>query len=216
MIVPKGNSTDTSPRRIVIADDHVVVRCGIRALLTEPGFRIVAETGDLERTEVAVRSLAPDLLIIDLNLRGTSSLPAIPGLLQAAPAMRLLVLTMDDEPEHARAALVAGAHGYVRKEAATEELVSAIRTVVAGGSYLDAVLGASMATAGVRSRIGLTERESRVLALIARGYTNPQIAKRLHLSLRTVETHRRSVKNKLQLSSRAELIEYARKHRLVF
>jgi two-component system response regulator NreC len=203
-------------RTVVLADDHAVVRSGIAALLaTDPIFRVVAETADLPETQAVVRRLHPDLLVVDLNLHGTSSLPQFPALLTSSPATRLLVLTMLEDPLFAREALRAGAHGYLLKEAAGEELVAAMRLVVSGGTYLHPSLGARL-VAGLATAVPeLTEREREVLALIAEGHTNAQTARRLHLSLRTVEAHRASIKTKLGTGARDELYAVARERGLL-
>jgi len=203
--------------RIVIADDHPVVRRGLRQLLEfEQGFEIVAEAGDVESARRYVRGHKPDVLVLDLNMPGGSALDAIPEIRASSPEVAIVVLTMQDDPAYARAALGAGALGYVLKEAADTELVQAVRAAVAGERYLNPRLGAKVAAAPPPGPPdGLSEREAEVLRMIALGHTNAQIAKALYLSVRTVETHRAHIQQKLRLSDRAELVRYALEHGLV-
>jgi two-component system, NarL family, response regulator NreC len=195
--------------RIVLADDHTVVRSGLRMLLDgEADFEVVAEAGDVERARRCVRGHHPAVLVLDLNMPGGSSLEAIPTLRAESPSTQIVVLTMQEEPAFARHALEAGALGYVLKESADDELVQAVRAAAGGGTYLTPRLGARLASAP--ARLGdLSEREVGVLRLIALGHTNMEIAEQLFLSVRTVETHRAHIQQKLNLTSRAELVRYA-------
>ena len=197
--------------RIVLADDHAVVRSGLRMLLDhESDFEVVAEAGDIAAAQRYVRGHHPDVLILDLNMPGGSSLEAIPALIQQAPDTRIVILTMQEEPAFARQALGAGALGYVLKEAADSELVEAVRRAAQGETYLNPRLGARLASEPTPGPPDdLSEREIDVLRLIARGHTNAEIAAQLFLSVRTVETHRAHIQQKLRLSSRAELVGYA-------
>lgn len=202
---------------IVLADDHAVVRSALRMLLdSEPGFEVVAEAGDAEAATRYVLGHKPTVLILDLNMPGGSSLEAIPAILEASPATEIVVLTMQSEPAFARKALQAGVRGYVLKEAAEAELVQAVRSAAAGDTYLQPALGARLA-AEPEPRKGddLSEREREVLRLIALGHTNAEIAEQLFLSIRTVESHRAHIQQKLRLSSRAELVRYALESGLV-
>lgn len=203
--------------RIVIADDHPVVRRGLRQLLEdEQGFEVVAEAGDLESARRYVRGHRPQVLVLDLNMPGGSSLDSIEEILAESPGLAIVVLTMQDEPAYARRALAAGALGYVLKEAADAELVQAIRAAAVGQSYLNPRLGARVAAAPPPGPPdGLTEREVEVLRMIALGHTNAQIASALYLSVRTVESHRAHIQQKLRLSDRAELVRYALDHELI-
>ena len=197
--------------QIVLADDHAVVRSGLRMLLdSEPDFRVVAEAGDVESARRYVRGHRPVVLVLDLNMPGGSSLEAIPALRAESPGTQIVVLTMREEPAFARHALGAGALGYVLKESADDELVRAVRAAAAGETYLTPRLGACMATEPSTGRSDdLSEREMGVLRLIALGHTNAEIAEQLFLSVRTVETHRAHIQQKLNLASRAELVRYA-------
>jgi two-component system, NarL family, response regulator NreC len=203
--------------RLILADDHAVVRSGLRMLLdNEPGFQVVAEASNVEDARRYVRGHHPRVLVLDLNMPGGSSLEAIPILRQESPDTQIVVLTMQQEPAFAREALGAGALGYVLKEAADDELVEAVRRAAAGENYLNPKLGARIASEPPPgSPDDLSEREVDVLRLIALGHTNAEIAEQLFLSVRTVETHRSHIQQKLRLSTRAELVDYALKRKLI-
>jgi len=202
---------------IVLADDHTVVRSALRMLLeAESDFEVVAEAGDAETAVRYVRGHKPTVLILDLNMPGRSSLEAIPDIKEASPGTEIVVLTMQNEPAFARKALQAGVRGYVLKEAADGELVQAVRSAAAGDTYLQPALGARLAAEPESQRgDGLSEREREVLRLIALGHTNAEVAERLYLSIRTVESHRAHIQQKLRLSSRAELVQYALENGMV-
>jgi two-component system, NarL family, response regulator NreC len=203
---------------IVVADDHAVVRGGLRRLLeAEPDLHVVAVAGDVEETKAIVAEHRPAILLLDLHMPGGGSLAALPSLRAASPATGVLVLTMQDDPGYAREAMLRGARGYVLKEAEEGELLSAIRSVAAGGTYLQPELGARLLTdAGAPpSGESLTQREREVLRLLALGHTNGEVAGRLHLSVRTVETHRANLQAKLAASGRAELVRHARERGLM-
>jgi len=202
---------------IVLADDHTVMRNALRMLLdAEPGFEVVAEAGDAEAAVRYVRGHKPAVLILDLNMPGRSSLEAIPDIHEASPETEIVVLTMQNEPAFARRALQAGVRGYVLKEAADAELVQAVRSAAAGDTYLQPALGARLAAAASgRDGDELSERERDVLRLIALGHTNAEVAEQLYISIRTVESHRAHIQQKLGLSTRAELVRYALEHGLV-
>ena len=217
MSVLPGNAPETEATTIVLADDHTVVRNALRLLLdAEPGFEVVAEAGDAEAAVRYVRGHKPTVLILDLNMPGRSSLEAVPEIRTASPGTEIVVLTMQNEPVYARRALQAGVRGYVLKEAADAELVQAVRSAALGDTYLQPTLGAKLA-AGVDERNGdeLSERERDVLRLIALGHTNAEIAERLYISIRTVESHRAHIQQKLRVSSRSQLVRYALEHGLV-
>jgi two-component system response regulator NreC len=203
--------------RIVIADDHAVVRSGLRMLLdAEADFEVVAEAGDVDSARRYVRGHHPAVLILDLNMPGGSSLEAIPAIRAESPDTQIVVLTMQEEPAFARQALSAGATGYVLKEAADSELVEAVRRAAVSETYLNPALGARIAREPPPGPPDdLSEREVEVLRLIALGHTNSEIAQRLFLSVRTVETHRSHIQQKLRVSSRAELVRYALQRGLV-
>ncbi|MFE7330182.1 response regulator [Streptomyces sp. NPDC057565] len=203
---------------VVLADDHLVVRAGMRLLLAQdPAFRIVAESATVPDTLEAVRRTRPRVLVLDLTMAGQSSLPMIPALLTASPDTRILVLTMQEDPAFAREALRTGAAGYLLKEAAAEELRAAAHQVADGATYVQPVLGARLAVdmPGSADQDSLTAREVEVLSLLALGHTNQEIAQRLYVSVRTVETHRARIRDKLGKDTRAELIAAARERGLV-
>jgi two-component system response regulator NreC len=204
---PPAEGTTT----IVIADDHGVVRSGLRMLLeAEPDLEVVAEAGDVESARRFVRGHKPAVLILDLNMPGEPSLSAIPQLREEFPATQIVVLTMQDDPAFAREAMRAGALGYVLKEAADAELVEAVRGVARGTTYLHPRLGARLAAEAINEPgDSLSEREREVLTLIALGHTNSEVASQLYLSVRTVESHRAHIQQKLALQTRAELVRYA-------
>lgn len=203
--------------RIVLADDHAVVRSGLRMLLDSEGdFEVVAEASDVEGAARYVRGHHPQVLVLDLNMPGGSSLAAIPVIRAESPDTQIVVLTMQQEPAFAREALGSGALGYVLKEAADEELVEAVRRAAAGESYLNPGLGARIASEPPPGPPDdLSEREVDVLRLIALGHTNAEIAEQLFLSVRTVETHRSHIQQKLRLATRAELVGYALERGLI-
>ena len=202
---------------VVIADDHAVVRRGLKQLLgAEPDLEVLAEAGDIEDARRYVRGHHPQVLVLDLNLPGGSSLKHIPSIRAESPNTQIVVLTMQNEPAYAREALGAGARGYVLKEAADTELVEAVRRAAVGDSYLNPRLGARVAAEPPPGPPdGLSEREVDVLRMISLGYTNAEIAAQLYLSVRTVETHRAHIQQKLRLGSRAELVRYALDHKLI-
>lgn len=203
--------------RVVLADDHSVVRHGLCQLLeSSGGFSVVAEAVDVPSTLEAVRKWRPDVLILDLNMPGGSSLDAVPQLRHESPGTSIVVLTMQGEPAYARRALSAGVVGYVLKDAADAELVEAVRRAAVGESYLHPRLGARVAAepqAGPPET--LSDRELQVLRLVSLGHTNSEIADQLFLSVRTVETHRAHIQQKLRLRSRSDLVRYALAHGLL-
>jgi len=209
------------PIRIILADDHPVVRHALAALLEaeDGGIAVVAEAGDTDAALRAVLGHKPDVLILDLSMPGThTSLETIPLVRERSPQTATVVLTMQRDPEYARRALRAGALGYVLKAAADSELVEAVRRAASGDTYLNPSLGAKLVAAPERPTgppDDLSGRELEVLRLIALGHTNAEIAEQLFLSVRTVETHRAHVQQKLSRSTRAELVRYALDHGLL-
>ena len=207
---------DEDEIKIVLADDHAVVRSGLRLILDgEDGMRVVAEAGDTADAVRLTRAHRPHVLVLDINMPGgpgSSSLDALPEIITGSPGTAVVVLTMQSDPQFARTALGAGAKGYVLKEAADSELVEAVRRAAAGELYLNPRLGAQLAAAPPEPPgppDDLTERELEVLRLIALGHTNAEIGAQLFLSVRTVESHRAHIQQKLRRSSRAELVRYA-------
>ncbi len=219
LAVPAEDSSgaqETATTTIVLADDHTVVRNALRLLLdAEPGFEVVAEAGDADTAVRYARGHKPTVLILDLNMPGRASLDAVPDIKEASPETEIVVLTMQNEPAYARRALQAGVRGYVLKEAADAELVQAVRKAAAGDTYLQPALGARLAAGDADDGDELSERERDVLRLIALGHTNAEVAEQLYISIRTVESHRAHIQQKLRLSSRAELVRYALEHGMV-
>lgn len=210
---PDGHS---GSHTVCIADDHSLVRQGIRLILEDSPYRVIAEAEDLLGARQIVRRHRPDILILDLSLRDDWMLPEIPLFLEMSPRTRIIVLTMHDEPDYAREVLRCGAAGYMCKESTAEELTAALQAVCSGRRYLDARVGASLVVNRTEEQLfGLTDRERDVLRLVAAGNTNREIASRLFLSLRTVEGQRASIRMKLGLRTRAQLSEFARAHNLV-
>jgi two-component system response regulator NreC len=213
-------ATESELITIVLADDHAVVRSGLRMVLDrEADFEVVSEAGDADAAVRTVLGHKPTVLVLDLNMPGElSSLDAIPRVAEVSPGTRIVILTMQEDPGFARRALQAGAAGYVLKEAADDELVDAVRRVAEGGTYLNPRLGAMLAAAPAEPTgppDDLTEREVEVLRMIALGHTNAEIAAELFLSVRTVESHRSHIQQKLGRATRAELVRYALDHGFV-
>jgi len=207
--------------RAVVVDDHAVVRSGIKLLLErEDDIEVVGEAGNAKDAIFRARALKPDVILLDIVMPGQSGIEVLPSLLKEAPETRVLVLSMQDDPSYVREAFAAGASGYVLKEAADEEVVSAVREIAGGGSYVHPALGARMVAADAAARAAaeadpLSDREREVLRLLALGHTNQEIAKMLYISVRTAETHRAHIMQKLRLSTRAELVRYALTHGLL-
>ena len=201
--------------RVLIVDDHAVVRTGLRRVLdAEPDLETVGEAADAERALFEAIENKPDVVLMDVVMPGKSGIEGLPALLQAVPEMKVLILSMQDDPRYVREAFAAGASGYVLKEAADTEVVGAIRAVAAGERYVHPSLGAKLVAAEAEERRRaeedpLSDREREVLRLLALGHTNQEIAQMLFISVRTAETHRAHIMQKLKLASRAELVRYA-------
>jgi two-component system response regulator NreC len=207
--------TTSEPIRVLIVDDHAVVRTGIRLLLAaEPDIEPVAEAGTRREAIFEARTAKPDVILLDVVMAGGGGLEAIPTLLHERPETKILVLSMQDDPRYVREAFAAGASGYVLKEAADVEVVGAVREVARGGRYVQAELGARLVAADADAerraeQDPLSDREREVLRLLAFGHTNQEIAKQLFISVRTAETHRAHIMQKLRFTTRAELVRYA-------
>jgi len=203
---------------VVLADDHELVRDGIRMVLEgEQDIEVVAQASDADSAARYVLGHKPSILVLDLSMPGTPSLELMPKIAEASPETAVIVVTMQNEPAFAKQALRAGAKGFVVKQAAASELVAAVRTVLGGEVYINPSLGARMAAAPDAPEgppDDLTPREVEVLGLIALGFTNPEIADKLVLSVRTVETHRANIQRKTSSTTRAELVAYAIEHDL--
>ncbi len=196
---------------VVLADNHALMRRSLRLLLDgEPGVEVIAEAEDLDTVVRHVHGYQPHVLVLDLGLPDGSSSEAIRQLRERAPATQIVVVTMEDNPAFAQRALAAGAIGFVVKDRADEELPQAIRMAALGEQYLSPALASRLDDLHrALTEDKLSTREVEVLRLIALGYTSVEIARKLHLSPRTVETHRARIHRKLGLTTRAELVRYA-------
>jgi len=207
--------------RVLIVDDHAVVRAGLRRVLdAEADIETVGEAANVDRAVFEALEARPDVVLMDVVMPGKTGIEGMPALLQAVPDVKVLMLSMQDDPQYVREAFEAGASGYVLKEAAGTDVVDAVRAVAAGERYVHPALGARLIAAESEERKRaesdpLSEREREVLRLLALGHTNQEIAALLYISVRTAETHRAHIMQKLGLSSRAELVRYALDHGLV-
>jgi DNA-binding NarL/FixJ family response regulator len=197
--------------RILIVDDHELLRAGLRSRLErEPGIAVVGEADTAERAVLMARKLQPDLILLDLLLPRKSGADVIPELADVAPDANVLVVSSQAVPSSVRRALSAGASGYLPKRSSDVELVAAIRLVADGAGYVEPALGANLVTPkGSPALDPLSERERDVIQLLALGYTNQEIAGKLFISVRTVDTHRAHLMRKLGLETRAELVMFA-------
>jgi DNA-binding NarL/FixJ family response regulator len=197
--------------RVLIVDDHALLREGLRSRLErEPGIAVVGEADTAERAAIQARKLQPDLILLDLLLPRKGGYDAIPELRTVAPEARILVVSSQAAPSSVRRALSAGAAGYLPKRSSDRELVTAIRAVAGGAGYVDPDLGAKLVTpTGSPALEPLSERERDIVHLLALGYTNQEIGKKLFISVRTVDTHRAHIMRKLELETRAELVMFA-------
>jgi two-component system response regulator NreC len=206
---------------VVLVDDHAVVRSGLRMLLdAQTDIEVVGEAGNAKDAIFRARALKPDVILLDVVMPGESGIEALPKLLKESPETKVLVLSMQDDPSYVREAFAAGASGYVLKEAVDEEVVSAVREIASGGRYVHPALGARMIAAEAEERAAaeanpLSDREREILRLLALGHTNQEIARQLFISVRTAESHRAHIMQKLRLSTRAELVRYALSHGLL-
>jgi DNA-binding NarL/FixJ family response regulator len=204
--------------RVYLADDHAVVRSGLKALINaQPDMEVSGEAGDGRTACDQVQELQPDVVVMDVSMPKLNGAQATVQLKQACPNVKVLALTVHEDKGYLRLLLEAGASGYVLKRAAAEDLIHAIRTVAAGGVYLDPALAGQVVGSFVRSPAGhrapeggdLSDREAEVVRLIAAGYSNKEIASRISLSVKTVETYKARSMEKLGLESRADLVRYA-------
>jgi two-component system, NarL family, response regulator NreC len=207
--------------RVIVVDDHAVVRSGLRRVLeAEADIEVVAEAGSVREAVFEARAQKPDVIVMDVVMPGESGIEGTPLVLHEAPEAKVLVLSMQDDPRYVREAFAAGASGYVLKEAADTDVVEAVREVAGGQQYLHSALGARMIESEARARQEedadpLSEREREVLRLLALGHTNQEIATLLYISVRTAESHRAHIMQKLRLQTRAELVRYALAHGLL-
>ncbi|HJX48351.1 MAG TPA: response regulator transcription factor [Gaiellaceae bacterium] len=201
--------------RVLIVDDHAVFRAGLRLLIdAEADLEAVGEAGTARDAVFQARALKPDVILLDIVMPDQSGLDVVPTLLHERPETKVLILSMQDDPQYVRQAFSSGASGYILKEAADTEVVAAIREVAGGSSYVHPTVGARLvaaenADARRAEEDPLSDREREVLRLLALGHTNQEISAQLFISVRTAETHRAHIMQKLRLSSRAELVRYA-------
>jgi two-component system response regulator NreC len=203
-----------NPLTIVIADDHAVVRQGLRLLLeAEDDLAVVGESSDVHETCALLREQTPSVVLLDLHMGRELSLSALFEIRGASPDTAVVILTMEDDPAFLAPAWNAGAAGYVLKESSRTDLLRAIRTVAKGGRYVDPAIG-GLALANAEDAV-LTDRELEVLRLVALGHTNSEIASKMYISPRTVETHRANLQSKLGITGRPELVRYALEHGVI-
>ncbi len=208
---------------VFLVDDHAVLRAGLRLLLdAQPDMQVVGEAGDGSEALALAARLRPDVILLDLSMPGLGGLDALPALRKAAPGARVVVLTMHDDESYLRQALRRGAAGYVLKKAADVDLLSAVRTAARGEVYVHPSLQRALledllppSDESANPWEALSEREREVLALVARGHTAAEVAARLSLSSKTVETYRARGMEKLGLRSRAALVQFALQHGLL-
>jgi two-component system response regulator NreC len=215
----------TSKARVLLADDHAVLRAGIRLLLnSQPDFDVVSEAASSIEALALAEEIQPDLILLDLSMPGLGGMDALPVLRRRAPNARILILTMHDDPQYLRKALKSGAAGYVLKKAADVELLSAVRAVLRGEVYVHPSMTRSLLedliTQGDSSDEmdlwkGLSDREQEVLRLVALGHTSAEIASKLNLSVKTIETYRARGMEKLGLTNRASLVRFTLRNELI-
>ena len=206
--------------RVVIADDHPIVRSGVRAIAeTQDDMEIVGEASTIAEAETLVREHQPRVVVLDLQMPG-GGLEAIRRMTEIVDDGKILVLTMHEDPANVLGAFKAGARGYLVKRASADAILNAIRVVASGKRFVDPTLGLEDVPEPGQHHSStpphaLSRRERQVLELVARGYTNKEIAEQLHISVKSVETYRSRVLDKLELQSRAELVRYALEHGLL-
>ena len=207
--------TNDAVIRVLIVDDHAVLRSGLHLLLDkESGIEVVGEAGSVKEAVFESRAQKPDVVLMDVVMPGQSGIEGVPLVLKEAPDAKVLVLSMQDDPRYVHEAFAAGAAGYILKEAVDAEVVGAIHQVATGDKYVHPALGARLVAAEADAKAReeadpLSDREREVMRLLALGHTNQEIAKMLYISVRTAETHRAHIMQKLRLGTRAELVRYA-------
>jgi DNA-binding NarL/FixJ family response regulator len=195
--------------RILIVDDHPFVREGLSARLSlVPQLDVVGEAGDADAALRCLDALSPDIVLCDIGMRGTNGLELTALMLRKQPGLKVLMLSMFDKPEFVREALEVGARGYIVKDSTSEQIICAIDSVAAGGTYLSPGLASSLFHNGKCEDL-LSQREEEVLRLLAKGHSSKVIARALDISVRTVDSHRQSIKRKLCIDGQAELVKYA-------
>jgi len=202
--------------RILVADDHEIVRDGLKRILAAAGdLQVAGEAADGDQALALVRANDYDVAMLDMSMPGLSGIDLIKRLKAEKPALKLLVLSMHGEHQYAARALKAGASGYLTKDSAAEQLVVALRKIAAGGVHVSEAAAASLMASERRSHAALSDREFEVLRLLATGLGPTEIGERLHLSVKTVSTHKARILEKLELDSTADLVRYAMEHKLL-
>jgi DNA-binding NarL/FixJ family response regulator len=195
--------------RLVIVDDHPLVREGLRARLsTVPAFEVIAEAEDAEAALELLASVAPDIVLMDIGMKSVNGIALTRIIVERYPEIAVLILSMYDNPAYVTQAMQAGARGYVLKDAPSSQIISAIHSVAAGGTFLSPSV-ANCLFGPKSAEQGLSVREKEILGCLARGLSSKHIAKQLAISVRTVESHRHSIKRKLNIEGQAELIKFA-------
>jgi DNA-binding NarL/FixJ family response regulator len=197
--------------RVLVTDDHAVLRTGIAALIErEDDMTVVGEASTADQAVVKARALQPEVILLDVVMPRKSGYDVLPELAAVAPDARVVMLSMQTNPSAIRQALTTGAAGYVSKHASESDLMDAIRRVAGGSRYVDPELGGALVVSDAEALLDeISQRERDVLHLLALGYTNQEIGAKLYISVRTVETHRAHIMQKLNLTTRAELVLYA-------
>ena len=202
--------------RILIADDHKIVRDGLKRILAATGdLEVAGEAAGGDEALALVRANDYDLALVDMSMPGLSGIDLVKRLRAEKPKLKLLVLSMHGEHQYAARALKAGAQGYLTKDAASEQLLVAIRKVAAGGVHISEAAAASLVSRDKSPHEALSDREFEVMRLLVGGHSPTDIGERLHLSVKTVSTHKARILEKLSLGSTAELVRYAMEHKLV-
>lgn len=200
------------PIRLLIVDDHPLVREGLKARLSSlSNIEVVGEAGDADEASAQVAAQRPDLVLMDVGMKDVNGIDLTRQLLDEQPKLLVLVLSMYDNPEYVNRAMQAGARGYVLKDAPAGDIIDAIATVASGGTFLSSAVSGRLFRSQTPKPV-MSLRESEILACLARGRSSKQIAQELNLSVRTVESHRQNIKRKLNLDGQAELIKYAVEH----
>lgn len=201
--------------RIVLADDHKIVRDGLKRILAATDLQVAAEAADGDELLKLVKSADFDVAVIDMSMPGLAGIALIKRLKAEKPKLKILVLSMHGESQYAARALKAGASGYLNKDSAAEQLVGALRKIAAGGVHISEAAAAGLVAAEKSPHEALSDREFEVLRLLVEGHGPTEIGERLRLSVKTVSTHKTRILEKLKLGSTAELVRYALEHKLV-
>jgi DNA-binding NarL/FixJ family response regulator len=202
--------------RVLLADDHQIVRDGLRRILAgQADLEVAGEAADGDAALALVRAHDYDVAVLDLSMPGLSGLDLVKRLKLEKPKLRLLVLSMHGEQQYAARALKAGASGYLTKDSASAQLIGALRKIAAGGVHVSDAAAASLVAGAGKPHETLSDREFEVLRLLVEGHSPTEIGARLHLSVKTVSTHKTRVLEKLGLGGTAELVRYALEHKLV-